>query len=47
MSYFTFFYLFNNNITKFHMDSPRIKSVFGSYQVRPGFLKENLQNITK
>ncbi len=47
MSYFTIFLLFNNNMPKFHMDSPRIKSVFGSYQVRPGFFKENLHNITK
>ncbi len=39
MLYFTLFLLFNNNIAKFHMDSPRIKSVFGPYQVRPGFLK--------
>ncbi len=39
MSYFTIFLLFNNNIAKFRMDSPRIKSVFASYQVRPGFLK--------
>ncbi len=30
---------------KFHMDFPRIKSVFGSYLVRPGFFKENLHNI--
>ncbi len=29
------------------MDSPRIKSVFGSYQVRPGFFKKNLHNIIK
>ncbi len=47
MSYFTIFFLFNNNTAKFPMDSPRIKSVFGSYQVRPGFFKENLHNITK
>ncbi len=39
MSCFTSFLLFNNNIAKFHLDSPRIKSVFGSYQVRPGFFK--------
>ncbi len=47
MSYFTIFLLFNNNTAKIHRGSPRIKSVFGSYQVRTGFFKENLHNITK
>jgi len=39
--------LFNNNIAKFHIDTPRIKSVFGTYQVRAGLFKDNLHNITK